>query len=496
MRRNAALSIAAAVGVPVLYLLFIDRYATNAFYSDDWSVVPLVHAALHGHLTWSQLWNQHHESRLFIGNSIDILFGFADRLDARSLIFFGAAVLIASYAGLLALVRRYLGQRLTPIPVLVVGVVWFSLADVQNALWAFQISWYLTVFFFVMMLCALLLPNSHRALWLAAAMALAIFSSLTSIQGFVCWPLGAICILWTHPWTHQVRLEITAWLGATVLTIVLYLPGYNFNEGNTCIYRQACNSDAVFHHPFTSLEFFFALIGNVIPSGMVGHSPGDNARFVVLGLILFVSTMFIVVQSWRYRRSREQLPLPLLLIVFSLLFDVTISVGRSGTGVAGALDGNRFIMANLILFTGVVTYGLSRIYGTQRLPPLQIRVRRELWRVRGPYLALFALTVFLLIQVVAATGFGIANGRETEVGRYTGAEFAVAVDAYHPPNEGATCKKVLAFELDFTATTTQLRDAARDRLGEFRPASYRAYRALGPGPLWPSACAGRTAAVK
>jgi hypothetical protein len=42
--------------------------------------------------------------------------------------------------------------------------------------------------------------------------------------------------------------------------------------------------------------------------------------------------------------------------------------------------------------------------------------------VYGSYLALFALTVFLVIQVVATTGFGISNGRETELGRYADAE--------------------------------------------------------------------------
>jgi hypothetical protein len=269
-------------GAPVLYLLFIDRYAVNAFYDDDWSVVPMVHAAIHGHLTRSQLWNQHHESRLLAGNSI-ILFGFANRLDARSVIFFSAAVLIVSYAGLLALVRQYFGRRLTPTSVLVIGVVWFSLADVQNALWAFQTSWYLTVFFFVMMPCALLLSNRRRALWLTAAMTLAILSSLTTIQGFTCWPVGAICILWTQSWTRQTRFEIAAWLGTMVLTIVLYLPGYQFYEGNTCLDRQACSASVLLHHPLTSLGFFFALIGNVIPSGVVGQSPSDNARFVALG---------------------------------------------------------------------------------------------------------------------------------------------------------------------------------------------------------------------
>ena len=46
-------------------------------------------------------------------------------------------------------------------------------------------------------------------------------------------------------------------------------------------------------------------------------------------------------------------PLPLLLIVFSLLFDVIVTIGRVGTGASGAVSNNRYNIANLILLTGV-----------------------------------------------------------------------------------------------------------------------------------------------
>ena len=264
-RYNTVLTIAAASLPPVLYVVYINRYAVNSFRSDDWSVVPIVHAALHGDLSLSQLWAQYHESRLLFGSIVVVLFGFIDRLNLRSLIFFSAAIFILSYGGVLALFRKYLARSLTPIPVLVVGVTWFSLADVQNSLWAFQVSWYLTVFFFVMMLVSLLGRNAHRNLWFAGAVLLACAASLTTIQGFVCWLLGAICILWTQPWTHRARAEIAVWLGALVLTITVYLPGYHFGEGNTCFDKSNCSAAALLHHPGAALGFFFALIGNVIP---------------------------------------------------------------------------------------------------------------------------------------------------------------------------------------------------------------------------------------
>ena len=73
-----------------------------------------------------------------LGKIIDIVFGFIDRFDIRAVIFFNAALFIASYAILLALLRQYLRNALTPIPVLVAGVTWFSLADVQTLFGRFR----------------------------------------------------------------------------------------------------------------------------------------------------------------------------------------------------------------------------------------------------------------------------------------------------------------------------------------------------------------------
>jgi hypothetical protein len=395
------------------------------------------------------LWSQHNESRLLLGNLVDIVFGFADRLDARAVIFFSAAVLIASYVGLLLLVRRYHSARLTPIPVLVVGVVWFSLADVQNALWAFQLSWYLTTFFFVMMLGALLVPQSRRPLWLAGAVVLALAASL-STEGLICWPVGAIAILWPG-WSRRGRTEIAIWSIATIVTLAAYLPGYRFQEGNICFVPGQCTTNFELHHPLTVLEFTFALIGNVIPGTAKGYPPtiGDPFRFVALGAVLSAASLFILIQSWRHRSSSEGLPLPALLIVFALLFDLTIVVGRSGTGVAGAVNSNRYLMANLILVTGVVIYGLARIPTHRRL------AASGSWRTYGTYLALFVLAVFLVVQVVAATGFGLTNGRSSSADRII---------------------------LNLIEPRTTIHESTEDHLGEYGPTVFHHYRELGAPP--------------
>jgi hypothetical protein len=469
-RHNTVLTGASACIAPILYLLFIDHDAVNSYFSDDWSVVPLVHAALHGHLTLTGLWSQHHESRIPIGNLIDVVFGFTDQLDLRAIIFFSAAVLVLSYIGLLALVRNYIGTRLTPLPVLIIGAIWFSLADVQNALWAFQVSWYLTVFFFVMMLTALLLPERHRPLWLAVAVALALAASLSTVQGFLCWIVGAICILWPGS-PRRRRHEVAIWLGTMIVTIAVYLHGYRLSDGDICLARTQCTANFELHHPQTVLGFFFALIGNVIPGSTTGAivlKVDDPGRFVLVGAVLFAASVLILVHSWRHRALSRHPPLPGLLIVFALLFDLTVVVGRGGTGVAGAVYDNRYLMANLILLTAIAIWALAHI-PTRRL--LLATGRR--WRVVGICLIFSVFAIFVVVQVAESTTFGVTNGRSSSEGRIATARLFV--------NASPSCAAVHLLPF-LSVPQPVLRDMVQDHLGEFGPTTYRRYREMGPTP--------------
>jgi hypothetical protein len=465
-RHNALLTIVSAGIAPVLYLLYLDRYAVNSFVDDDWSVVPLVHGALHGRLTLSLLWSQHNESRIVVGNVVDVLFGYADRLDVRAITFFSAVVFIASYIGLLALFRKYTSRPLTPIPVLVISVVWFSLADYQNALWAFQVSWYLTVFFFVMMLCALLLPEDRRPLWFTAAVFLALAASLSTVQGFLSWPVGAICLVWPA-WSRRIVTPMTIWLGAMIVTVGVYVHGYTFSEGNTCFAPSQCTASFEMHHPQTVLEFFFALIGNVIPGQTNGVVPriDDPARYVLVGVALFAVSVFILVQSWRARSGSERLPLPGLMILFALFFDLTIVVGRGGTGVVGAINFNRYLMANLILLAGIVVWALAR------LSAIRLPATRSRWHAVGSSVLFGALAIFLVVQVVESTSFGVTNGRNGSALRVEFARLFV--------NSSPTCVIMRSVPF-YIHPEAVLRASAEDHLGEWGPTTYRHFRNLGP----------------
>jgi hypothetical protein len=471
IRHNTFLTLAAACVPPLLYLIFIDRYATNSFFGDDWELAALTHSARHGRLTLGILWGQYNESRLFFGNLIDVAFGLADRLDLRSVIFGAAGVLIGSYAILLALCRRYFGGRLTPIPVLAIGVVWFSLADVQNALWAFQLSWFLTVFFYLGAVFALLTAKNHGA-WLAVGVCAAIGASLATDVGFLVWLLGAICILWTRTEARRRVRDIAIWAGVMLATIAVYLPGYHFNE-NGCTPSRVCTPDVALHHPVTTLRYFLILMGNVIPGGrtIIYLDPVRNlARFEIVGMALFASAMFVLVQSWRHRYS-ETMPLPLLLIGFALAFDVTVALDRSGLGLSSAVNSNRYVIANLILLSGIV------IYAWAHRPPMR-------------WLPIGAVGIFLVVQATVATGFGIENGIAMSGVLTTDARLFVNSDRVSRHVRYCEFYVAMIYQpgtLEHPAFALWVQDAASDRLGEY---SDRTYFDLGLPTLF-KGCAGK-----
>ena len=361
-RHNVVLTGTAACLPPVLYLLFVNHYASNALLFDDWRMIPFVHGALHGDLSLGQLWSQYGEPRLPLVRLDLLLFAQIVHLNTRWAVFFSAAMVITGYAFLLALFWRYLGRPLTPIPVLIVGILWFSLANVQGALLSTS-NGIFVVFGFMAMLFALIVPQKHQTLWIGVAIIGAVLSCLGALQGFIVWPIGAIYILWSQRPRGQKRLQLGVWIAALLVMIGLYFVGYD-RHLTSCIPDLGCRPTSVLHNPFTAVRYFLVLIGNVIPgaftSGQLGVyfgiRPTNVIRYELVGVVLLAAAVFVLVQSWRKRTTSEPLPLPFLLIAFAVLYDASITWGRVGEGLGGPVGNNRYALPNLILLLGIFIY--------------------------------------------------------------------------------------------------------------------------------------------
>ena len=198
-----------------LYFSFIAIYSVNGLIADDWSFVNLVHQAMGGHLSLGLLWAQHGGHRMFFPNLMIVELAVATHDNAKTTMLLSAVVLIVSFAVLLFVVGSYARRRVTLPMVVACGLVWFSLADVQNALWAFQFAWYF-VLLLLMLLLALLLsrPTDRPQAWrFILAIAAAVVASYSSFQGLLLWPIGLVALMWDlsgspRHWHSRVRNEL------------------------------------------------------------------------------------------------------------------------------------------------------------------------------------------------------------------------------------------------------------------------------------------------
>jgi len=279
--------------VPALYVFFVAHYGVNTLFNDDWSMVPIVHSVLHGHWSLSQLWAQHNEHRVLIPNLAFIAFGEVAALNAKVIMLTSAVLFVGSYGFMLGLWRRYCNRLPAPIEALVLAGVWFSLADFESALLAYQITWYIVIFLLFVLLYALS-RTPLRPSWIIGAGIVAVVASFSSLQGLFLWPVGALC-LWRRRGAIErgARMVGGGWVAAAAVTTFIYFWNFNFSDAGSGSFRYALE------HPFTTAKFLLAEIGNVVPNLTVGSLHWHMA----IGLVIVIAAIGVASSSMKSIRA-------------------------------------------------------------------------------------------------------------------------------------------------------------------------------------------------
>jgi len=124
----------------------------NYLFQNDWSLIPLINAKLHGALTLTMLWTQRGANRMLIPNLLFVVFGRFDHFNTRAIMVLSAVLYALSFWLYLMIHRASTGRHLGPVAILLTGGVWFSFEDCGSALWGFQLAWFLIIFFLMTLL--------------------------------------------------------------------------------------------------------------------------------------------------------------------------------------------------------------------------------------------------------------------------------------------------------------------------------------------------------
>jgi hypothetical protein len=456
---RVVLTVGCALVAPILYFWFVAHYGVDFFFWDQWSLVPMMHAALHGSLTWHMLWVQHNENRMLFANFLFIGFADLNHFDVRHVLFFSAGLFSVSYFMFLGLYRTYAQRWLSPLWTLLFGVIWFSVADTENALWSFQVAWYMIVFFFMAMLFCLSRRRITVPLLIVAGL-FAILASYSSLQGLILWPTGLLIIWWRQRRGTTFWWYGGAWSVVGVIVALLYFKGFNFSVEAT----GGGSVSYALHHPKEMAEYFVAAIGNVIPAHLSDHG------HELLGTVLLLLSAFVFYRCCRESPREGGFPLPACFILFAILFDLSITLGRVSMGIIEALS-SRYTMANLLLVIGVAAYFVCQV---QRRP-LDARGYRP---NRAGTLVVALIGVFIIVQAVISTQYGLESGRSDFLSRSVGARVVVNLSEMPPAARPGYVSTYVYRTLP--RALPLFHDAKVDKLAMYAPNEEAFYRSLGP----------------
>jgi hypothetical protein len=452
-----------------LYLVFVLTYSVDVPRDDDGGTVLLIHSALHGQFSFSYFWSQHLESRIFVLNLIFLAVGYLDHLDLRTVMILSALILVGAFLLLLRLFRIYLDRPLTALPVLLVGLVWFSLIDVTNALWAFQVAWYVVLFCLIVIPYLLLASRWPRTLNVALAIVAAVVATFSALQGVIAWPEGLLLLLWATPSVRRTIIEVSCWLLACALSGVAFLHGYIVSAATgLCPPAHDCTLGYSLEHPVSLARFIFVLVGE---SFRTFHGL-STLSYEVIGVILLFLAAVVIVESIREMRTGgSRIPLPITLVGLGLLFDVVIALGRLGFGDTAT---GQYAMPQTLLLAGLIIFAVSRVPsggGAQALSGFAL-------------LGYSAIVIIVIAQTATATDFGLREANVIKQSAVLQARLDVNFSRIPASEDECYESRVLAGGLlispfGLAEYDLERSDLSHDQWSLFQPASYRQFRAEG-----------------
>ncbi len=460
-QRRIAPYLAAAV-VAVVYFLFLLHFAVAAPVADEWAHnIPLVDQAIHGNLTFNLLWAQYFQARLLFPNLLYALVGVPSHYDPRWFVILSAALMIAAFFLVLAVVRRYVDGGLRTVPTVILALVWFSLSAVSDALWAFELGYYLVIFSLALVIYGLLVPRRGRLVWLAVAIIAAVVGSYSFTQGLLLWPVGLVILLFSVPLSRRVAAEVAVWLGAAVVTIGLYFWHFDLT-GTNSLCRVHCGVGYTISHPELAVPYWMRMVGNVVPS-----VPGTTGAIqIILGVVLTAAALLVVFQSIRERHRKPMAALPLAIVVFALLWDLLITSGRVSFESPGF---HEYTLAQVMLLVGIAIFAWGHAEG---LFDIARPASGGVWN--SIRIACVGVTLVLVVQIVVSSKYGWDEAESFSASTQLTGQLVVNLPKIPEDAQSCFVDRVLAVGLvptkDLGPTFGFIDLAKEDKLGMFGPA--------------------------
>ena len=353
-----------AIASPILLGFLIIQFAVNVPFWDEWFTPGNLFNKIHdlGHISFSDLTEQHNESRKVFPKLLFLAVAYLTHWDTRyqMAIIFLMACLVS--INLFHIARETVDNRSTTIRssqrtirplvfIALANLLIFSPAQYENWLWGIQIV------VFVPILCLttgiLLWYSKFKIGWKVLLSAfLSVVSTFSYANGLLCWFLFPLTIVLSGQWKLlRTRVDLMAlWVISCASNLTLYFWNY-FKPPN-----HPSLLESLFH-PLKALSYFFAFLGSSLAGGSLLIASIAGFFVVILGLLGILFVVRRGDKSLSYRTAGWS-----TLLVYSLISAIVTTSGRVGFGVEQALS-SRYTTFSVYGIVGLL--GLITIVGNE-----------------------------------------------------------------------------------------------------------------------------------
>lgn len=295
------------------YFAYIVAYGVNVVFWDDWSWESFL---LSGQPTLASLWAQHNENIMFFPNLLTYLLIHLTAWNSIAFFWTSAFLLL----GVLALITRVFWDEIKRAPLvwLPLPFIVMTLAQYQNALWAFQMAWFMVLLSIVSATFLLRKPTISAWCFLGAAL-IGVVGSYSSLQGLLVWPAGLIVL---SSKGHSGRMR-ALWGAIAVVATAGYFADFNFAA------TQSASFSYIMAHLSVVFQGLLLTAGSVIPSFTSSsqeiYSPVITSA---VGGFLLIAGMAVIAHWLVQRRPSGPKAFCVGLIVTSILFDLLLIPSR------------------------------------------------------------------------------------------------------------------------------------------------------------------------
>jgi len=409
----------------VAYFWLILHYGLNMVHGDQWSDIKIIADSYSGKLSLGALWAQHNENRIFFPNLIVLVLSRTTHFNVvvEECI---SGVLLAISVGLLVVTHR---RRVGPISWIYycpAAFLMFSFVQYQNALWGFQLAWYLVL---VTAALTIYLLDRWVLTWPVVVIAImsSVITSLSSLQGLLIWPIGLLLMFDRR---RPLPFKIV-WIVAAALTAVVYFANFSTASAGPTFYA--------IQHPVDAAEFYLVVVGDVVGANVTTMN-GTGIAVLLVGSIIILASTWALVTRRAMGQAAGGLPIAAALICFGLLFGATVTQGRVSVGLSAASQ-SRYSTFTLLALVGLYLFVLERVMlprmtrkaasrstepseshrgDSNRAPPL------------GPVVLVVSVIIIVIVCLQVSIGLrtGLAGARADHAAQIQGARVVSNIDKY------------------------------------------------------------------